>query len=93
MRRPLPAAERALDFVHRHNLVQPDKLPQERRYGIRVRLPPGDTFKKLLGDDWERLHWYATEEERDVAFKQMAIRHGFYRTTDTPTQLLEKIVR
>ena len=31
--------------------------------------------------------------ERDAAFEQMAIRHGFYRTTDTPTQVLEKIVR
>ncbi len=93
MRRFIPAAEHTLDFVHRHNLVQPDNIPQERRYGIRVTLPPGDTFNKLLGDDWERLHWYATEEERDVAFRQMAIRHGYYRTTDTPTQILEKIVR
>lgn len=93
MRRLLPVVEHALDFVHRHNLVQPDKVPQERRYGIRVTLPPGDTFNKLLGSDWERLHWYATEEERDAAFRQMAIRHGFYRTTDTPTQILEKIAR
>lgn len=82
-----------MDFVHRHNLVQPDKIPQGRPYGIRVTLPPGDTFNKLLGTDWERLHWYATEEERDVAFEHMAIRHGFYRTTDTPTHILEKIVR
>ncbi len=82
-----------MDFVHRHNLVQPDRIPQERRFGIRVTLPPGDTFNKLLGEDWERLHWYATEEERDEAFKRMAIRHGYYRTTDTPTQILEKIVR
>ena len=82
-----------MDFVHRHNLVQSDNVPQERRYGIRVTLPQGDTFNKLLGPDWERLHWYATEEERDVAFRQMAIRHGYYRSTDTPTQILEKIVR
>ena len=82
-----------MDFVHRHNLVQPDKVPEERRYGIRVTLPPDDTFNKLLGTDWERLHWYATEEERDTAFRHMAIRHGFYRKTDTPTQILEKIVR
>ena len=86
-------AEHTLDFVHSHNLVQPENIPQERRYGIRVTLPQGDTFNKLLGSDWERLHWYPTEEERDVAFRQMAIRHGYYRTTDTPTQILEKIVR
>jgi hypothetical protein len=83
-----------MEYVHRHNLVKPDAaIPKERRYGIRVTLPPDDTFKRLLGQDWEQLHWYATEDERDEAFKHMAIRHGFYRTTDTPTQILEKIVR
>jgi hypothetical protein len=80
-------------IANRHNLVQPDEVPQERRFGIRVTLPPGDTFNRLLGPGWERLHWYATEEERDTAFKHMAIRHGYYRKTDTPTQILEKIVR
>ena len=32
-------------------------------------------------------------EERDQAFEQMAARHGYYRKTDSPTQILEKIVR
>lgn len=82
-----------MDFVHRHNLVDPGSVPEERPYGIRVSLPPGDTFSRLLGPDWERLHWYATKEERDEAFRHMAIRHGYYRTTDTPTQILEKIER
>jgi len=86
-------SEDAVDFVHRHNLVEPDSVPQERRYGIRVTLPPGDTFNRLLGPNWERLYWYATEEERDEAFRRMAIRHGYYRSTDTPTQVLEKIER
>ncbi|HEX7060777.1 MAG TPA: hypothetical protein VF200_02350 [Woeseiaceae bacterium] len=82
-----------MDFVHRHNLVDPEAVPQERRYGIRVTLPPHDTFRRLLGDDWERLHWYPTREERDEAFRHLAIRHGYYRKTDTPTQILEKIER
>ena len=82
-----------MDFVHRHNLVQPEKAGGKRRFGIRVTLPPGDTFARLLGDDWERLHWYRTEEERDQAFDRMAIRHGYYRKTDAPTQVLEKLVR
>ena len=47
----------------------------------------------LLGDDWERVHWYATEAERDAAFDKMAQRHGYYRKTDAPTQVLEKISR
>lgn len=82
-----------MNYYHSHNLVEPDKAIVERKFGIRVTLPPGDTLRNVLGDDWERLHWYATEQERDRAFEKMARRHGYYRATDTPTQILEKIVR
>ncbi len=82
-----------MDYCHQHNLVEPETAGQERRYGIRVTLPPGDTLRNVLGDDWERLHWYPSEAERDRAFDSMATRHGYYRTTDSPTQILEKIVR
>ena len=82
-----------MDYCHQHNLVDPAKAGAERHYGIRVTLPPGDSLRKILGDEWERLHWYPTEEERDRAFERMAARHGYYRKTDTPTQVLEKIVR
>ena len=82
-----------MEICHQHNLVDPHDVGRERRFGIRVSLPPGDTMRKILGDDWERLHWYPSEEERDRAFDDMATRHGYYRTTDTPTQVLEKIVR
>lgn len=89
----MATSEQAADFCHRHNLADPDSAGRERRYGIRVTLPPGDTLRNLLGDDWERLHWYPVEAERDAAFEQMAARHGYYRQTDNPTQVLEKIVR
>jgi hypothetical protein len=82
-----------MNFCHQHNLVQPDKAGEERKYGIRVTLPPGDTFAGLLGEDWEQLHWFPSETERDRSFDNMAARHGYYRTTDNPTQILEKIVR
>ena len=82
-----------MDYCHQHNLVDPGRAGSERNWGIRVTLPPGDTLRKVLGDDWEKLHWYASEAERDAAFERMAIRHGYYRKTDTPTQILEKIVR
>lgn len=82
-----------MDFCHQHNLVTPDAAGAERKYGIRVTLPEGDTFTRILGEDWERIHWYATEEERDRHFDNMAMRHGYYRKTDNPTQILEKIVR
>lgn len=82
-----------MDYCHQHNLVDPTIVGAERRYGIRVTLPKGDTMRKILGEDWERLHWYPSEADRDSAFEQMAIRHGYYRNTDSPTQVLEKIVR
>lgn len=82
-----------MEFCHQHNLVNPESAGAERPFGIKVSLPPGDTFERLLGSDWERLHWYATESERDLAFRQMAERHGYYRTTDTATQVLEKLCR
>lgn len=82
-----------MDFCHQHNLVQPETAGAERRFGIRVTLPDGDTFSNIIGSDWERVHWYATEQERDAAYDNMAKRHGYYRPTDTPTQVLQKIVR
>lgn len=82
-----------MEYCHRHNLVDPTTAGQERPFGIRVTLPATDTMRKILGDDWERLHWYPTEAERDRAFDAMAERHGYYRKTDAPTQVLEKIIR
>jgi len=82
-----------VSYCHQHNLVDKTKADAERRFGIRVSLPSSDTLNRLLGDDWERLHWYADEAERDRAFDEMRQRHGYYRKTDTPTQILEKIVR
>lgn len=82
-----------MDFCHQHNLVQPETAGAERKYGIRVSLPATDTIAQLLGSDWERMHWYASEAERDSAYKNMAKRHGYYRATDNPSQVLEKIVR
>jgi len=80
-------------ICHQHNLVEPRKANAERNFGIKVSLPPADTFSKILGDDWERVHWYASEDARDKAFDKMAMRHGYYRSTDSPTQVLEKIIR
>ncbi len=82
-----------VDFCHQHNLVAPETAGRERKFGIRVTLPSDDTLRKIVGDDWERLHWYATEDERDAAYENMAERHGYYRKTDSPTQVLEKITR
>jgi hypothetical protein len=82
-----------LDFYHQHNLVDPEIAGRQRHFGIRVTLPANDTLRNVLGNNWERFHWYATETERDTAFEKMAIRHGYYRDTDSPTQVLEKVSR
>ncbi len=82
-----------MDFCNQHNLVVPENAGAERPFGIRVTLPAQDTFKKLLGDNWEQLHWYATEQERDSAYEHMAERHGYYRVGDNPSQILEKTTR
>lgn len=82
-----------MDFCHKHNLVDQETINEQKPFGIRVTLPPGDTFQRLLGEDWEKLHWYASEADRDAAYEQMAERHGYYRRTDNPTQVLEKIAR
>ncbi len=82
-----------MDYCHQHNLVEPSAAGLERPFGIRVTLPAADTLRKVLGDDWEQLHWYPDETERDAAFEKMATRHGYYRDTDSPTQILEKVSR
>lgn len=82
-----------MSYCHRHNLVDPDSAGADRRFGIRVTLPATDTFRSVIGDDWERLHWYASEAERDQAYESMALRHGYYRKTDSPAQVLEKVER
>ena len=82
-----------MDYCHQHNLVDPDTAGRPRNFGIRVTLPAHDTLRRVLGEDWERIHWYATEADRDTAFDKMAERHGYYRKTDSPTQVLEKISR
>ena len=82
-----------MNYCHQHNLVEPNIAGRERACGIRVTLPEGDTLRKVLGDDWERLLWFSSETERDAAFDEMAKRHAYSRDTDSPTQVLEKISR
>jgi len=82
-----------MDICHQHNLINQAATGKERTFGIRVSLPVGDTLRNVLGNDWEQYHWFPSEAERDAAFKDMATRHGYYRDTDSPTQVLEKVTR
>ena len=62
-----------------------------RPFGIRVSLPPGDPFRKLLGPEWQRLHWYSTPAERDAAMAEMSRRHEYSRAGDKPALVFQKI--
>jgi len=62
-----------------------------RTYGIRVSLPPGDPFRKLLGPEWHRIHWYPTQAERDAELAEMSRRHQYSRAGDKPSLVFQKV--
>lgn len=76
---------------HAHNFHRNET--DEKPFGIRVTLPAGDSFISLIGADWEQLHWYATEHDRDVALTDMASEHLYSRRGDRPTLIFEPIER
>jgi len=82
-----------VNYCHKHNLVTQSLINIKKKFGIRVTLPTTDTLRNILGENWDQIHWYKNEAERDLAFNKMAEHHGYYRNTDAPTQVLEKISR
>lgn len=76
-------------IAHEHNLIS--RPPSVKPFGIRVSLRPRDPFTRLVGADWQKLHWFATERERDMVFDDMASRHRYSRRGDEPSVLFEKI--
>lgn len=76
-------------ICHEHNLRAAP--PAARPYGICVRLRPGDPFTGLVGPDWQKIHWYATAQERDAALTDMAGRHLYSREGDEPAVVFERI--
>jgi hypothetical protein len=77
-------------------ISQPQNLPappleEQCPYGIRVSLPPGDPFRKILGPEWHRNHWYPSPAERDSALAEMSRRHQYSRAGDKPSLVFDKI--
>jgi len=73
-----------------HNL----RLPVTRGpkpYGVRVSLRPRDPFRKIMGAEWHRTHWFYTTVERDAALLDMARRHEYSRSGDKPALVFEKV--
>ena len=78
-----------MDICHAHNLTKPIDTPKP--YGIRITIRSNDTFARLLGAGWQKHHWYATREERDVALEDMAGEHLYSRQGDKPTLIFEAV--
>lgn len=76
-----------------HNLRARRSVETSKSYGLRVSLRPGDPFRKLLGDDWHRVHWFEDELARDLALAEMSRKHEYSRPGDYPAHVYEKILR
>jgi hypothetical protein len=73
-----------------HNLARPI-TDEPKPFGIRVSLKAGDPFRKLLGADWHRFHWFATALERDRTLADMSRKHEYSRPGDRPAIELKKV--
>ena len=76
-------------IAHPHNLNAPP--PAARPFGVRARLRARDPFTRLVGAEWQKLHWFATERERDEALADMSGRHLYSRRGDEPAVIYEKV--
>jgi hypothetical protein len=73
-----------------HNLRRPTSQGP-KPYGVRVSLLPGDPFRRMMGAEWHRVHWFATPAERDAALADMSRKHEYSRIGDKPALLFEKV--
>jgi len=73
-----------------HNLRQP-QTQEPRPYGVRISLNTNDPFRKILGPDWQRVHWYTSSEGRDAALTEMSRRHDYSRPKDAPALVFTKV--
>lgn len=83
-----------MSICHAHNARQdaaPAHADLAKPYGLKVSLKPGDPFRKLLGNDWSRTHWFTTSEARDAALLEMSRKHEYSRPGDRPAHVYEKI--
>lgn len=76
-----------------HNLRVSRAIHQTKPYGLRVSLREGDPFRKLLGADWQRVHWFDSELARDQALREMSRKHEYSRPGDQSAHVYEKLKR
>lgn len=74
-----------------NNFTRP--IQAEQPFGIRVSLRPENPFARLVGADWQKVHWFTSERERDEALGDMRRRHRFSRVGDEPALQFAKVER
>ena len=78
---------KSLSNAHNMRATPVDVKP----YGIRISLRSGDPFRKLLGQDWNRTHWFPSSAERDAVLADMSREHDYSRSGDAPALRFEKV--
>ncbi len=71
--------------------IQPDD--DNGNFGIRVSLPDGDPFARLVDEGWNTTHWYASRTVRDMAMSDMRREHDYSRKGDAPSLVFKAIER
>ena len=74
---------------HEHNLLEDKK--NEGPYGIRLSVISSDPFSALVGSDWTKDKWFASEAQRDAEYIEISRQHQYSRSGDRPTLRYEKI--
>ena len=66
-----------------------------KQYGIEITLTENNPMRlpHLLGADWQSVHWFDSEQERDRAFTEMSRQLPNYRQGDNIAQVFTKIER
>ncbi len=82
-----------MDISNPHNLGAAPAEAGQRRWGIRVSLPPADPLRHIIGADWQQLHWFDSATARDAALADMARRHEYSRIGDRPRLCFDAIER
>lgn len=76
-----------------HNINEPAAATPDGSYGVRISLPAGDPFSRLLDEDWATTHWFTTAEDRDTALHDMQRKHEYSRPNDKPALVFEAVSR
>jgi hypothetical protein len=79
-----------MDICHAHNR-RAGLSPESGPWGLRLRLPEGDTFSGILGEDWETVEWFPSERARARRIRELESQFVYYRKGDRATLSWETI--